>query len=147
MAQVFYCQYTAEGEIVSSGRTSEGSIGELAEDGLTLLVTADEVNVGQDYFDVTTQTVLPMTAITTTTELSADTNAVVTLSGLPDCTATYYLGAYNPEPLDTPNIIINTDTVADGQLDISADLAGTYTIVLTAPTSLESVVTFTVEDA
>ena len=150
MAEVFYCQYLTDGEIVSTGRIDENSTGLVENNTSTLLVTSEEVVLGESYVDVATQTVLPMASVTATTALSADTNEVVSLTGLPNCTVNYYLGEYVtpliPTPEDTQEPIA-TDTVSDGQLDISSDLAGVYTIMLSAPTSLESVVTFTVEDA
>ena len=150
MAEVFYCKYISDGEIVNTGRIDENRTSLVEDDNSTLLITSEKVIFGQDYVDVSTQTVLPMSAVTATTTLSADTDAVVSLTGLPDCTVNYYLGEYVtpliPTLEDTQEPIA-TDSVTDGQLDISADLAGTYSIVLTAPTSLDTVVTFTVEDA
>ncbi len=150
MAEVFYCQYLSDGQIVRTGRIDENSTGLVENSTSTLLVTSEKVVLGESYVDVATQTVLPMASVTATTALSADTNEVVSLTGLPNCTVNYYLGEYSapliPTPEDTQEPIA-TDTVSDGQLDISSDLAGVYTITLSAPTSLESVVTFTVEDA
>ncbi len=150
MAQVFYCVYDSDGAVTKTGRTDNSTTSLIDLDGGTLLVTTDEVFLGQDYVDVATETVLPMTHVTATATLSADTDEVVSLTGLPDCTVNYYLGDYVtpliPTLEDTQEPIA-TDTVTDGQLDISADLAGVYTIMLSASTSLESIVTFTVEDS
>ncbi len=150
MAEVFYCTYESNGAITSTGRSDDEYLSLVVESGSTLLVTPEEVNLGESYVDVATETVLPMTSVTATTTLSADIDEVVSLTGLPNCTVNYYLGVYVIPEIPTTESIqepIATDTVSDGQLDISSDLAGVYTIMLSAPTSLESVVTFTVEDA
>ncbi len=150
MADVFYCQYLTDGQIVSTGRIDEDLISMLDTGSSTLLVTTDEVIFGESYVDVTTQTVEPMVPVTAVTTLNADTDSVVSLTNLPDCTAEYYLGDYiepNIVTIEDTEIPIASDTISDGQLDISADLAGEYTIMLSSPISLKSKVLLTVEDA
>ncbi len=151
MAEVFYCTYEANGVITRAGRGDDEYLNLIVESGSTLLITPDEVSFGESYVDVATQTVVPMTPVTATTTLSADTDEVVSLTGLPDCTVKYYLGHYTVPIILTPEAglqeAIAEDTVSDGQLDISSDLAGEYTIILSAPTFLDTNVLLTVEDA
>ncbi len=98
--------------------------------------------------DLTTLTIVPKTYIDTPLTLSTTVNVPVVIAGLPDCTAEYAVTP--PEPIDTEELASETyiasDDITDGTLNLTVDLAGSYTIVLTSPIYLPTIIELTVEN-
>ncbi len=142
----FIITYNPDGSILSSTQGS-ATLADVVQGSGELAIEVDGLyNPAQYYVDLNTLTPVPKTAVTATTTLTANTDVTATLSGLPDCDVKYYSGTTDEGGVNPPNEVIATDTVSDGQLNVSSDLAGEYSIVLSAPTFLDTTVVLTVED-
>ncbi len=142
----FVITYEPDGSIISSCQ-GEATLADITQGTGELAIETDALyNPAEYYIDLTTLTPTAKTAITSNTAITATVSTAVSITGLPDCTATYYPGTISEGSPIAPSDAIATDSVTDGQLDISADLAGDYSIVLTAPTYLDTTVLLTVQD-
>ncbi len=135
----------ATGEILSTTVISEDAqLGEGDGEGIAyplptgesyvLLDEEDDTEISDEFYkvDLTTLEIEPKTYITSTTSITAAENALATITGLPDCTATFSDGT--------------SLEIADGELSVSCDLEGEQMVYLTSPIYLPTTVTFTVTE-
>lgn len=92
----------------------------------------DEIDSEYYKVDLTTLEIVPKTLVSGIANITAQVDAVATITGLPSCTA-----AFSDD---------TTVEISDGELEVSCDLAGTQSISITSPLYLPAVVTFTVTE-
>ena len=143
---IFIITYEPDGSIISSGQTN-GSLADVTASTEELTIEADGIyNPAEYYVDLVNLVPVAKTPITSNTAITANVSTATALTGLPECDATYYAGTLSEGSPVVPSEAIATDSITDGELDVSADLAGDYSIVLTAPTYLDTTVLLTVQD-
>ncbi len=142
----FIVTYNPDGSIISSSQGA-ATLDDIVQGSGELSIEVDGIYDPRLYYvDLTTLAPSPKTAITSSTSITTSTNVAATLSGLPDCDVAYYAGNLDEDALNISMEQLATDTVSDGQLNVSSDLAGVYSIILSAPTFLDTTVVLTVED-
>lgn len=138
--------YEPDGSIISSSM-GEATLSDVIEGSGELAIQVDDIYDPEQYYvDLTSLTPVARTAITANTALSTPVSVAATLSGLPNCTVQYFQGVNTEGSATAPPPILATDSVTDGVLNVSSDLAGEYSIVLTAPTYLDTTVVLTVQE-
>ena len=138
--------YDIDGTIITSSQGDATLAEVIAGSGDLAIQTDGLYNPAEYYVDLVNLVPVAKTAITSATTLSADVNVDAVLQQLPDCTVKYYEGTIPEGSVIPPNPVLATDTIQDGDLYVSSDLAGEYSIVLSAPTYLDTTVVLTVQD-
>jgi len=138
--------YDTDGTIITSSQGDATLAEVIAGSGELAIETDGLYNPAEYYVDLVNLVPVAKTAITSTTALTAAVSTTALLEQLPDCTAKYYEGTIPEGSPIPPNPVLATDTIQDGDLYVSSDLAGEYSIVLTAPTFLDTTVVLTVQD-
>ncbi len=143
---IYIITYDTDGTIITSSQGDTTLADVIAGSGELAIETDGLYNPAEYYVDLVNLVPVAKTPITSNTAITANVSTATALTGLPECDATYYAGTLSEGSPAVPSEAIATDSITDGELDVSADLAGDYSIVLTAPTYLDTTVLLTVQD-
>ncbi len=113
----------------------------------------DEISPDTYYVDLSTLELAPKTPIDVPSTQTVQVNSVLSMSGLPDCSVAFYKGAELTEVTEGGVTFIEvygddiaSAEISDGVLNFTSDLAGEYTLILTAPLYLETSTVITVTE-